>query len=282
MISSFELQHLNKETCECLVLSGRNCPCIVNLKDIDDYPFERYEELVRKPNRYSEKSTFHFISSKGPGHLQVDNKFLLMYGAKPGMSEAKECGKNYVGGLYRGSFVVFTDACGIENKDMLRYIYRSNFGTEDGFDKITEWMEIPQELFYKRIKSKTFDKKLMHYKDIYQDNADETSREKLYDYIQPDSQPYDGYYQATLKIIHQNQPIRIDLGSIPANRGGLDAYLVVNYAIRIAREYRGKSSIEPEIDFSSNAECEEGCYHVELFYYSGCVMQLEITYHEKE
>lgn len=39
LISPFELQHLNKEEGEALVLSGRNYPCIVNLRDIDDYDF---------------------------------------------------------------------------------------------------------------------------------------------------------------------------------------------------------------------------------------------------
>ena len=39
LISTFELQHLNKEKGEALVLSGRNFPCIVNLRDIDDYDF---------------------------------------------------------------------------------------------------------------------------------------------------------------------------------------------------------------------------------------------------
>lgn len=39
LISPFELQHLSKEEGEALVLSGRNFPCIVNLRDIDDYDF---------------------------------------------------------------------------------------------------------------------------------------------------------------------------------------------------------------------------------------------------
>ncbi len=39
LISAFELQHLSKEKGEALVLSGRNFPCIVNLRDIDDYDF---------------------------------------------------------------------------------------------------------------------------------------------------------------------------------------------------------------------------------------------------
>lgn len=39
LISTFELQHLSKEKGEALVLSGRNFPCIVNLRDIDDYDF---------------------------------------------------------------------------------------------------------------------------------------------------------------------------------------------------------------------------------------------------
>lgn len=39
LISTFQLQHLNKEKGEALMLSGRNYPCIVNLRDIDDYDF---------------------------------------------------------------------------------------------------------------------------------------------------------------------------------------------------------------------------------------------------
>lgn len=39
LISEFELQHLKKEEGEALVLSGRNLPCIVNLADIDEYPY---------------------------------------------------------------------------------------------------------------------------------------------------------------------------------------------------------------------------------------------------
>ncbi len=41
LISEFDLQHLNKETGETLVLAGRNYPCITNLMDIDEYPYER-------------------------------------------------------------------------------------------------------------------------------------------------------------------------------------------------------------------------------------------------
>jgi len=39
LVSEFQLQHLNKEEGEALVLSGRDYPCIVNLRDIDDYDF---------------------------------------------------------------------------------------------------------------------------------------------------------------------------------------------------------------------------------------------------
>lgn len=41
LFSEFDLQHLSKEAGEALVLAGRNCPCICNLLDIDEYPFER-------------------------------------------------------------------------------------------------------------------------------------------------------------------------------------------------------------------------------------------------
>ena len=39
LISEFELQHLSKEEGEALVLAGRSLPCIVNLADIDEYPY---------------------------------------------------------------------------------------------------------------------------------------------------------------------------------------------------------------------------------------------------
>ncbi len=41
LISEFELQHLDKEAGEALVLACRNYPCIVNLKDIDAYEFDK-------------------------------------------------------------------------------------------------------------------------------------------------------------------------------------------------------------------------------------------------
>lgn len=48
LFSEFDLQHLSKESGEALVLAGRNCPCISNLMDIDDYPFVRKELPVTK------------------------------------------------------------------------------------------------------------------------------------------------------------------------------------------------------------------------------------------
>ncbi|MCM1044220.1 MAG: type IV secretory system conjugative DNA transfer family protein [Candidatus Gastranaerophilales bacterium] len=47
LISEFELQHLNKEKGEALVLSGRNCPCIVNLADIDEYPAQKKRRMQK-------------------------------------------------------------------------------------------------------------------------------------------------------------------------------------------------------------------------------------------
>ncbi|MCM1261551.1 MAG: type IV secretory system conjugative DNA transfer family protein [Butyrivibrio sp.] len=47
LISEFELQHLSKEEGEALALSGRNCPCIVNLADIDEYPAQK-RRLMQK------------------------------------------------------------------------------------------------------------------------------------------------------------------------------------------------------------------------------------------
>lgn len=44
LFSEFDLQHLDKEKGEALVLSGRNYPCISNLKDVDEYPFAKGRE----------------------------------------------------------------------------------------------------------------------------------------------------------------------------------------------------------------------------------------------
>ena len=48
LFSEFDLQHLNKEKGEALVLAGRNCPCLTNLADINEYPYPILspEELV--------------------------------------------------------------------------------------------------------------------------------------------------------------------------------------------------------------------------------------------
>ena len=41
LFSEFDLQHLDKEKGESLILSGRNLPCVVNLLDIDEYPYDK-------------------------------------------------------------------------------------------------------------------------------------------------------------------------------------------------------------------------------------------------
>lgn len=48
LFSEFDLQHLDKEKGEALILSGRNYPCLVNLMDIDEYPFKRDMRLYEK------------------------------------------------------------------------------------------------------------------------------------------------------------------------------------------------------------------------------------------
>ena len=48
LISTFELQHLDKEAGEALILSGRNYPCIARLADIDEYPFETVPQYKDK------------------------------------------------------------------------------------------------------------------------------------------------------------------------------------------------------------------------------------------
>jgi len=49
LFSEFDLQHLDKEKGEALVLAGRNCPCLTNLADIDEYPYPILpsEEMVK-------------------------------------------------------------------------------------------------------------------------------------------------------------------------------------------------------------------------------------------
>lgn len=55
LFSEFDLQRLSKEKGEALLLSGRNCPCLSNLADIDEYPYPILpaEELV-KPQAWKE------------------------------------------------------------------------------------------------------------------------------------------------------------------------------------------------------------------------------------
>lgn len=57
LFSEFDLQRLSKEKGEALVLAGRNCPCLTNLADIDEYPYPIIipEEPVRQPWRSIKK-----------------------------------------------------------------------------------------------------------------------------------------------------------------------------------------------------------------------------------
>lgn len=43
LFSEFDLQHLDKDKGEALILAGRNYPCICNLADISEYPYETKE-----------------------------------------------------------------------------------------------------------------------------------------------------------------------------------------------------------------------------------------------
>ena len=65
LFSEFDLQHLNKEKGEALVLSGRNCPCLTNLADIDEYPYPILppEELV-KPQPWKKVKCFRWGEEK--------------------------------------------------------------------------------------------------------------------------------------------------------------------------------------------------------------------------
>ena len=58
LISEFELQHLNKEEGEALVLPGRNLPCIVNLADIDEYPYLQSSSDILEVQAWTPVSVF--------------------------------------------------------------------------------------------------------------------------------------------------------------------------------------------------------------------------------
>ena len=76
LISTFELQHLDKEKGEALLLVGRNKPCIANLWDIDEYPFK--EESVTGEKEFTEKmnsnweSESHVVGSKQNCSCEID------------------------------------------------------------------------------------------------------------------------------------------------------------------------------------------------------------------
>lgn len=65
LFSEFDLQHLSKEKGEALVLAGRNCPCLTNLLDIDEYPYPILppEELV-KPRPWKKVKCFRWEEEK--------------------------------------------------------------------------------------------------------------------------------------------------------------------------------------------------------------------------
>ncbi len=59
LFSEFDLQHLDKDKGEALVLVGRNCPCLTNLADIDEYPYPILpSEEVIKPQPWKKVKTF--------------------------------------------------------------------------------------------------------------------------------------------------------------------------------------------------------------------------------
>lgn len=61
LFSEFDLQHLSKEKGEALVLAGRSCPCISNLADIEEYPFEKKELPPREEKQEINRSNiFNF------------------------------------------------------------------------------------------------------------------------------------------------------------------------------------------------------------------------------
>ena len=64
LFSEFDLQHLSKEKGEALVLAGRNCPCISNLADIEEYPFEKKEVPQREEKPQLERANIFSMNKK--------------------------------------------------------------------------------------------------------------------------------------------------------------------------------------------------------------------------
>ena len=65
LFSEFDLQHLNKDKGEALVLAGRNYPCIVNLKDIDEYPFAKGVPKKKETKSVQENKAAEQAAEKG-------------------------------------------------------------------------------------------------------------------------------------------------------------------------------------------------------------------------
>ena len=77
LISEFELQHLNKEEGEALVLAGRSLPCIVNLADIDEYPYLQSSSDILEVQEWTPIDTFILEEKKANNvyHLQNLRQF---------------------------------------------------------------------------------------------------------------------------------------------------------------------------------------------------------------
>lgn len=71
LVSEFDLQHLDKETGEALVLLERNCPCIVNFQDIEQYPFENKEAVLPdKEKTFESLSVFQVQQSSEEQYMK--------------------------------------------------------------------------------------------------------------------------------------------------------------------------------------------------------------------
>lgn len=71
LISTFDLQHLNKERGEALLLTGRNQPCITQLPDIDEYPFPRKEltaEMLQPKDRHTNQVKVSMVEPTAVGN----------------------------------------------------------------------------------------------------------------------------------------------------------------------------------------------------------------------
>lgn len=90
LISTFELQHLDKDKGEALVLVGRNKPCIANLLDIDEYPFSEPDKSEKKELSEKKDSAWD-LDSQTAGSMETEEKDCEMQGCNMQDCNMQDC-----------------------------------------------------------------------------------------------------------------------------------------------------------------------------------------------